>query len=176
MTEPVFTASVSVQPARSAVRPVRISARTGMILIALGLELVCVVADWYAVAHHLPYAAGGHGRAADVGRDWIANGTALGPPLAPMVLLAVALPGLAIRRWWGTTADVAAVVVAAAMLFGTVAEPSTRSVFTPAHFDAAQAMIRIAVLGSTSLLGAFTGRDLVVKFRRRGDRRAATTD
>lgn len=135
-------------------------------MAALAVLSVSAVADWYAVRHHLPFAFHGHG---DVGREreqWMSNGTALGPPLAPMVLLALALPFAAARRWWGAAADVACLVVAAAMLLGTVGEPTTFSVFEPGSVDVPQAALRVLMIAGTGALAALAVVDLAR--RRRG--------
>jgi hypothetical protein len=145
------------------------------LVVVLLVELVSAAANWYAIAHRLPYALGGHGSAKDVSQQWVANGTALGPPLAPMVALALAAVVVAGRRWWGAAGDVLALVVAFAMLMGTLGEPSTRLVFEPGHLDAAQIGFRLAMVVSTGLLGVFALGDLVMRVRRRRSARAVAS-
>jgi hypothetical protein len=136
--------------------PVRLRLLAGVTL------LISALADVYAVRHHLPYQLGGHGSPAEVGRDWSGHGTALGPPLMPMLVLLVLLPLVGRRpSRLGAAAECAGVLVAFALVFGTIGEPSFRTVFTPSGFDAAQAAIRLALLVTALLLAGYCGVGLV---------------
>jgi hypothetical protein len=64
-------------------------------------------------------------------------------------------------------ADAAVLLVALAMIVGTLGEPSARRVFEPGHLDAAQIAFRLAMLLTTGALAGWTAQDLIRRIRRR---------
>jgi uncharacterized membrane protein len=140
----------------------RIIVITGVTLIVVG-----ALADVYSISHHLPYAFGGHGTPERVGQEWKANGTALGPPLMPLVVLVLFTPLATARRWWGGVAEVLLILVALAVLVGTLGEPTTRTVFEPGSIDVIQILFRLATLASTLTLFLASCADLRLRFARR---------
>ena len=72
-------------------------ARPSPAVVAAGLYLA-----YSAVATLVAYEFGGRGDPADVSGEWVAHGTGLSAPLAPLVgLAACAVLALRRDRWWG---------------------------------------------------------------------------
>ena len=86
-------------------------------VIAAGLYLAySAVATLVAVDQGLAYEFGGRGDPTNVSGEWVAHGTGLSAPLAPLVGLAVcAVLALWRDRWWGAVG--AAVIAALGALF-----------------------------------------------------------
>lgn len=143
--------------------------RARLVVVVAGAALVVVgaLADVYSIHHHLPYAFGGHGDPKRVGQEWTSNGTALGPPLMPLVVLVLFTPVALSRRWWGGVAEVLLSLVALAVLVGTLGEPTTRTVFEPGSIDAVQALFRVATLAATLALFLGAVADLRLRILRR---------
>jgi uncharacterized membrane protein len=138
-------------------------------VVAAGVLLIVVgaLADAYSISHHLPYEFGGHGHRDRVGQEWMASGTALGPPLMPLVLLVALIPVATMRRWWGGAAEALLALVALAVLVGTLGEPSTRTVFEPGSLDVVQILFRLATVAATLALLGGTAFDLRSRVTRR---------
>jgi hypothetical protein len=151
-------------------------ARRIAVVAGAALLVVGALADVYSVAHHLPYAFGGHGDPDKVGQEWAANGTALGPPLMPLVALALFVPLAAARRWWGGVAEVLLALVSLAVLVGTLGEPSTHTVFQPGSIDVVQILFRAASVVTTGALFVCCCADLQHRFTTRRRPRAAPMD
>jgi hypothetical protein len=151
----------TVDPTRARTLP-----RVRGIVVVAGTALVVVsaLADVYSISHHLPYAFGGHGNPDRVGQEWTANGTALGPPLMPLVALVLFTPLAMARRWWGGVAELFLILVALAVLVGTLGEPTMRTVFEPGSIDVVQILFRLATLAATLALFLAACTDLRLRF------------
>jgi hypothetical protein len=154
--------TIDTSRGRTLPRTRRIVGFSGAALIVVG-----ALADVYSISHHLPYAFGGHGNPNRVGQEWTANGTALGPPLMPLVILVLFTPLAMARRWWGGVAELFLILVALAVLVGTLGEPTTRTVFEPGSIDVVQILFRLATLAATLALFLATCTDLRLRFTRR---------
>lgn len=141
-------------------------ARRAVVVAGAALIVVGALADVYSIAHHLPYAFGGHGNPDRVAQEWTANGTALGPPLMPLVVLVLFTPLAMARRWWGGVAELLLILVALAVLVGTLGEPTMRTVFEPGSIDVVQILFRLATLTTTLALFLTACADLRLRCTR----------
>jgi hypothetical protein len=142
-------------------------ARRIVVVAGAALIVIGALADVYSIAHHLPYAFGGHGDPDRVRQEWTANGTALGPPLMPLIVLVLFTPLAIARQWWGGVAEVFLILVALAELVGTVGEPTMRTVFEPGSIDVVQILFRLTTLAATLTLFLAACADLRLRFARR---------
>ncbi len=115
-----------------------------LISVAVLIFVVWVVGTVVAVMAGWPAQFGGPGNPSNVASEFLSRGTALSPPLAPMVALVVFAFLARSRRWWGTLGVVGLCLLAVVTFVGGMGEA-----FAPATPDVPR-----AVLVLSGLLGA----------------------
>jgi hypothetical protein len=141
-------------------RSARLVSVSVLILITFIIDLVV------SIVYKLPYEFGGHGDPNTVAEDFVAHGTALAPPLVPIILLVVFAILAPSRRWWGTLAVVGLIILGVVFIIGGLGES-----FVPGDFSGIGA-IGIGALRAVGLLLAllmvlFGVLDLMKRQRRR---------
>jgi hypothetical protein len=146
--------SIIPSPTRSTLAPTTARSLPSVRTVGVVVVASCAFGAAWSIHYRLPYAFGGHGSPGRVAADFVRNGTALAPPLTTLVVLALALVASQARARWAIVADVVIACIGVLFLVGNLAEPSARTVFEPAHFDAVQALLRIlGVVSSAAMLG-----------------------
>jgi len=133
--------------------------------------LVASIGAAISIVARMPYEVGGKGDPNTVLQDFISGGgTALSPPLAPMVLMALCIllsPG---RRWWGIVGIVGAVLLGLVFLVAGIQEPVLwRALTTWTFGPLAAGVVVVGVLGPLlSLLLVLSGIwELIERWRAR---------
>jgi len=121
----------------------RDAARCGAAALVLGLQVLAAIV---AVAANYPSRFDFDGR--DAGDEWIARGTALSPPLLPMVLFVLATAMAFRRDRWGTAGAIGICLLALLFIVGSLGE----AFGSPTEDVSRGVLMTSGVLGTVSAL------------------------
>lgn len=125
-----------------------------LVFASVLLLVVAITGTVISIIYKLPYEFGGQGDPNNVLRDFVAGGgTALSPPLPPMVLAVVFTILAPSRRWWGTVGVVGLCIFGSQYIIGESQEPIVWRSLRSSDFGPLEAVVALlGVLGI--LLGA----------------------
>ncbi len=125
-----------------------------LVFASVSLLLVAVIGTVISIVYRLPYEFGGQGDPDNVLRDFIVGGgTALSPPMPPMILAVVFTILAPSRRWWGTIGVFGLCVFGSQYIIGESQEPIVWRSLRSSDFGPLEAVVAtLGVLGI--LLGA----------------------
>jgi uncharacterized membrane protein YhaH (DUF805 family) len=86
------------------------------------LVIVMVVGAAVSIAAEWPAQFGGQGDPDEVAAEFLSRGTALAPPVAPLLLFAICAALASRRDRWGTTAVVGAMLLSVVFIIGSLGE------------------------------------------------------
>ena len=125
-----------------------------LLLASVLLLAVAITGTVISIVYKLPYEFSGQGDPDNVLRDFVAGGgTALSPPLPPMILALVFTILAPSRRWWGTVGVVGLCIFGSQYIIGESQEPIVWRSLRSSDFGPLDAVVALlGVLGI--LLGA----------------------
>lgn len=137
-----------------------------LILVSLLILATIVIDLVVSFVYKLPYEFGGHGDPNSMAGDFVAHGTALAPPLVPIILL-IAFTFLASsRRWWGTLSVFGLILLGMLFTIGQLGES-----FVPGNFTgfgaAGIGALRVAGIILAVLMVVFGTLELVGRMQTR---------
>lgn len=141
--------------------------RSARLVLASLLILLTIVVDLVvSFVYKLPYEFGGHGDPNNMAADFVAHGTALAPPLVPIILLVVFTILAPSRRWWGTLSVVGLILLGVLFAVGQLGES-----FVPGGFTGSGAVaigiLRVVGIFLAVLMVVFGALELVGRMRAR---------
>src|SRR5438270_9476866 len=93
-----------------------------LVLVSLLILATIIIDLLVSFVYELPYEFGGQGDPNNMAGDFVAHGTALAPPLVPIILLMVFAFLAPSRRWWGTLSVVGLILLGVLFTVGQLGE------------------------------------------------------
>ena len=122
-----------------------------LVFASVSLLVVAVVGTVISIVYKLPYEFGGRGDPNNVLRDFIVGGgTALSPPLPPIILSVLFTILAPSRRWWGTVGVVGLCIFGSQYVIGESQEPIVWRSLRSSDFGPLEAVV--AMLGMLGIL------------------------
>lgn len=137
-----------------------------LVLVSLLNLATIVIGLVVSFAYKLPYEFGGHGDPNKMAEDFVAHGTALAPPLVPIILL-IAFTILApSRKWWGTLSVIGLILLGVLFSIGQLGESFVPGGLTGFGAVAIGALRLAGILLAVSMV-VFGALELVSRIRAR---------
>ena len=132
-------------------------------LVAILILVLSVIGAVLAISEGLPAEFGGRGDPDNVAGEFLTRGTAMSPPLVPMIVLAALLAISLSRAWWGTLALIGMGIVGVLFAVGGLGEPNN-----PAGSDLPQWVhltIKVLGVGLSVLLVVLVLAEIVLRLK-----------
>src|SRR5438270_10466379 len=124
-----------------------------LVLVSLLILATIIIDLLVSFVYELPYEFGGQGDPNNMAGDFVAHGTALAPPLVPIILLMVFAFLAPSRRWWGTLSVVGLILLEVLFTVGQLGES-----FVPGNF----AGFGAAGIGALRVVGILLAVSMVI--------------